>query len=182
MADDSSKRLMELQMEDLQETYGVEKQEKEDRSGRPEDLEIATLYADAWDYEVELELFETELQLIKEHATEEIVKVMKEHFENDERGYDQELRTVVESSLQDEAKLSVIWDTPFSELTEKLNTTFSDYTGDFEKEIKEILIQRWEMYIEVKKEHIKEETDYIKTLGLKPHYAKKIYKRYHGIN
>lgn len=183
MSEKDSKRYMELQMEEMQETFGVEKEakKKEDMSGRPEDLEIATLYEDAWEYEEELELFEQELTLIKENATHEIEAAFEEHFDNEDRNYGQELKAVIESVCEDEAQLEVIRQTPFGELASTLIEKFPSHEGNFETELKSILVNRWNIYIEVKKEHIKEETSYIKTLGLKPHYAKRIYKRYHGI-
>jgi hypothetical protein len=48
-------------------------------------------------------------------------------------------------------------------------------------EIKDIFIARWEMLVEIKKEHIKEEEKEIKVRGLKTYYAERVYKRYHGL-
>lgn len=195
MADKSTKRYMELQMEELQESYGIEKDDigrvAKNDSGREEDAEIAQLYEDAAEYEAELECFEAELEVIKQSAFQEIVASLIRRFPNEAKSYAQELKAVVESGWRQlveveqthpEAQLRLIQATPFSEIVQAFKDAFPDYPGDFESDVKGILVQRWETYIEIKKEHIKEETAYIKTLGLKPHYAKKIYKRYHGID
>jgi len=195
MDDKNSKSYMQLQMEELKEMAGVEagKREdevKEDRSGRPEDAEIAGLYADAAEYEEELARFEQELEVIKACELKGLVTALDERFQGEEQNYAQELKAVVESGWKQfvevdrthpQEQLALIQKTEFGDIAGKLAEAFPEYRGDFEKEVKGLLLKRWGMYIEIKKEHIKEETSYIKAVGLKPHYAKKVYKRYHGI-
>lgn len=188
----SEKSIKELQLEELQEAMGVpvdKKKPKEDMSGRPEDLEIASLYEDCWEYEQELEAFEKEFNAIKESSTIELVDVLIEAFPEEEKNFAAELKTVVETGWKQSVEsgkypkeqLEIIDSVEFGTIAKSLAEAFPSYAGDFEAEVKAILIKRWETYIEIKKEHIKEEVNYIKALGLKSHYAKRIYKRYHGI-
>lgn len=193
MSDKNTKRYMELQMEELKETYGIEKEKKADpknTSGREEDAEIAGLYEDAWEYEEELQVFEAELKVIKAGTLKNITASLSERFPDEERDYAQELKAVILTGwthlvegkgTHPKEQLALIEATELDGLSEKLSNVYPDNAVNFETELKGLLIQRWETYIQIKKEHIKEETDHIKTLGLKPHYAKKIYKRYHGI-
>lgn len=188
----SEKSIKELQLEELQEALGApkEKKPKEDLSGRPEDLEIASLYDDCWEYEQELEVLKKELEAIENNTFKGLVDALIQTFPEEEKDFGQELKTVVETGWKQcvevnqthpKEQLELIQKTDFSEIADKLAEVYPEYDGDFEKEMRDILITRWKMYIEVKKEHIKEEVNYIKALGLKEHYAKRIYKRYHGI-
>jgi ClpP class serine protease len=195
MADKSTKRYLELQMEELKATHGVTQKKqgavsKKPTSGRKEDAEIAKLYEDAAEYQEELKYFEKELEVIKAHACKDILSSLIQTFPNETKNYAQELKAVVETTWKQfvevekshpEEQLLLIQQTELSNIVEKLKTTYPQYEGDFEADVKSILIQRWETYIKIKKEHIKEETNHIKTLGLKPSYAERIYKRYHGI-
>ncbi len=194
MADENAKAYKELQLEELRTMHGVEvdvaKRDPKSRSGRPEDAEIAKLYEDAAEYEGELERFKEELEIIKAHDVKELVSALAERFRDEEQNYAQELKAVVETGWKQrvetdgthpQAQLELVRETAFSAIADKLAEAWPDYEGDFEAELKGMLVQRWELYIEIKKEHIKEETSHIKNLGLKPDYAKKVYNRYHGI-
>jgi len=195
MTDDkNSKRYMELQMEELKDMVADEevapKRDPKRRMGQPQDAEIAELYADAAEYEGELEAFERELELIRSTPFSELPTAFAEFGRSDASQYAQELKAVIETGWKQRVEeagthpaeqLEMIRATPFEQVVSELGKAFPDYEGDFEAELTKMLIARWELYITIKKEHIKEEHSYIKTLGLKTHYAKKVYKRYHGI-
>jgi hypothetical protein len=194
MADENAKAYKELQLEELKTLHGVEvdpvKRDPKSRSGRPEDAEIAKLYEDAAEYEGELERFKEELEIIRNHDVKALASALAASFQDEDQNYAQELKAVIETGWKQrvevdqthpQAQLELVRDTRFGDIAEKLAEAWPGYEGDFEAEIKGMLVQRWELYIEIKKEHIKEETSYIKTLGLKPDYAKKVYNRYHGI-
>lgn len=193
MARNNPKPYMEMQMEELKQMHGVDPaaggNDLHNRSGRPEDEEIANLYADAAEYEAELETFERELEIIRECDLKTLAAALTEQIPGDDQNYARELKAVVETGWKQYAEeggftreqLELVGETAFENLAETLTAANPNYDGDFEDEMKTMLIQRWEMYIAIKKEHIKEETSYIKALGLKPHYAKKVYRRYHGI-
>jgi len=195
MADKDTKRYMELQMEEMKvfHTKDAEKKDsdsKENKSDREKEAEIAKLYEDLAEYEEDLECFEKELEIVKTNELKDISKILTESLLDEERNYEQELKTVLESGwthmvevLQSHPKeqLEIIKDNAFCDVAEKLSTAYPEYNGTFETDIKNLLIQRWETLIAIKKEHIKEEIAEIKTSGLKPHYAKRVYKRYHGI-
>ncbi|HHH19072.1 MAG TPA: hypothetical protein ENK86_00955 [Campylobacterales bacterium] len=185
MEDKNTKRYMELQMEELKETYGVDKEvqprKPKNTSGNPKDAEIAELYEDAWEYEEELVYFENALEIIEANSTAEMVAALSEAFP-EEKNFDAMLRGVVASAWAERAdRLTLIEAIAFSEIVTTLQNSDGDYEGNFEEEVKEVVVNAWKTHIAVKKDHIKEESNYIKALGLKPHYAKKIYKRYHGI-
>jgi len=195
MADKDTKRYMELQMEEMK-TYHAKNAENKDStsknsdSEREKEAEIAKLYEDLAEYENDLECFEKELEIVKTNELKDISKILTESLLDEERNYEQELKTVLESGwthmvevLQTHPKeqLEIIKDNAFCDVAEKLSTAYPEYNGTFETDIKNLLIQRWETLIAIKKEHIKEEIAEIKTSGLKPHYAKRVYKRYHGI-
>lgn len=195
MADKDTKRYMELQMEEMKNfhTQNAEKKDsdsKESKSDREKEAEIARLYEDLAEYEEDLECFEKELEIVKANALKDISKVLTESLQEEERDYEQELKTVLESGwthmvevLQTHPKeqLEIIKNNEFSDVEKKLSAAYPDYSGNFETDIRNLLVQRWETLIAIKKEHIKEEIAEIKTSGLKPHYAKRVYKRYHGI-
>lgn len=194
MAEENAKAYKELQMEELRTMHGIEvdtaRRDPKSRSGRPEDAEIAKLYEDAAEYEAELERFKAELEIIKSHNVKALAAAIAETFQDEEENIAQELKAVVETGWKQRveadlthpaAQLTLVQETAFGDIADKLAEAWPDYEGDFEGELKGMLVQRWELYIEIKKEHIKEETSHIKNLGLKPDYAKKVYNRYHGI-
>lgn len=152
--------------------------------------EIAGLYEDCYEYEMDLEAFQSELEIIKNHELKVLGEALSRELPNDERNYDAELKAVVEAAwnyrvnelgTHPNEQYKLIQGLEFPIMAEQLTQAFPEHEGDFFKEIKEALVQRWELLIEIKKEHIKEEIADIKTAGLKPHYAKRIYKEYHGI-
>lgn len=194
MPDKNAKSYKELQLEELKTMYGVEAgssaRDVESKSGRPEDEEIATLYADAAEYEEELACMERELSLIKTSPLGELAASLGETFPHEAPNYASELKSIVLAGWKQfveggrtypETQLSLIETTEFDRISETLHAAYPDSGNDFEKDLRDLLIRHWETHIEIKKEHIKEEHSYIKALGLKPHYAKRVYKRYHGI-
>lgn len=194
MTEQKAKSYKELQLEELKAEYGidVEPSEKQtvDISGRPEDEEIATLYADAGEYEGELACMEQELELIKETPLNELLSTLCEAFPDEAANYGPQCKAflltgwkqlIEKDSAFTESQLSVIEESPIETLVDALQAAAPESGKDFEKVIRDILIQSWQTHIEIKKEHIKEEHSYIKALGLKPNYAKRVYNRYHGI-
>jgi len=195
MATEETKRYMELQMEELKEACAVTEEEnptpkKKNNNNNSKNAEIAKLYEDAAEYEEDLKSFEAELEIITTNSFADIPKLLVEKFSNDERDYVQEIKNLLEftwKSYTQEQKpnakeqLQIIQSTKLSDLINILTQTYPVYEGDFESEIKELLITRWETLIAIKKEHIKEEITEIKIMGLKPNYVQRIYKQYHGI-
>lgn len=195
MADKETKRYMEMQMEEMK-SFHSDNSEKKDTSSkkknddREKEAEIARLYEDLAEYEEDLECFEKELEVVKNSELKEISKSLTENFPDEERNYEQELKAVLEAAWTDmvevqqthpKEQLDIIKENNFANIEEKLNAAYPDYNGSFEADIRNTLMKRWELLIAIKKEHIKEEIAEIKTSGLKPHYAKRVYKRYHGI-
>ena len=193
MADQETKRYMELQMEEMK-TYHAENAEEKDSTpkndNREKEAEIARLYEDLAEYENDLECFENELEVVHANELKDISSSLTQNFPDEERNYEQELKAVLEAAwthfvevekTHPKEQLEIIKENDFCDIAEKLNTAYPEYNGDFETDIRDILVKRWETLIAIKKEHIKEEIAEIKTLGLKPHYAKRVYKRYHGI-
>ena len=195
MADKDTKRYMELQMEEMK-TFHAKNAEKcdtatkESNSEREKEAEIAKLYEDLAEYEEDLECFEKELEIVKTNELKDISRVLTQSLLDEERDYEQELKTVLEAGwthMVDELKthpkeqLEIIKANAFCDVEEKLTAAYPESNDTFETEIRKLLIQRWETLIAIKKQHIKEEIAEIKTSGLKPHYAKRVYKRYHGI-
>jgi hypothetical protein len=196
MAEQQTKRYMELQMEELKETYGVSEEEKapvakKSTSGDKKDAEIAGLYEDLAEYEEDLKSFEDELTIVKRNEVSDISTALSEEMLESDRDYENELQSImvaawthkveVEQS-HPQAELELIKSTRFNELVMGFNDAFPEYLGSFEDDVKSTLVTRLETLIAIKKDHIKEEVAEIKTAGLKPSYAKRIYKRYHGID
>ena len=184
-----TKLLLELQMEELRATYGITDVGNAPKipSHRPQDAGIAKLYEDIAEYEEEIKYFKQELEIITTTEIKNIVRVLNENLPNSESNYAQELQAVLVAGwthlvqvklTHPTEELTLIKETDFCDVVQKLDP---HYDGDIEADIRAVLIQRWETIIEIKKEHIKEEKNEIKISGLKPDYAEKIYKRYHGI-
>jgi hypothetical protein len=198
MQDENTDRLLELQMKELKETYGVDEVEDAEvapvvkaksTAKNPKDAKLAEMYADAAEYEKELEGFESELEVVNANALKDIPEALSRELPNEDRDYAQELQAIlvaqwthlVETLKTHPAEqLEVVKVTPFVDTVEALSSAFPD-AGDFDKMIRDILVSRWSMLIDIKKEHIKEEMDEIYIAGLKPSFVKRIYKRYHGI-
>lgn len=194
--EDEKKLYLELQMDELkgsllEEDENPTPQKKKTNSNRsPQNAEIAKLYEDAAEYEEDLKGFEEELEIVNANALKDIAAALTDKFPNEDRNYAQELDTIlltgwthfieVEKTHPQE-QLALIKETGFGDVVEKLNASYPDYSGDFEKDVRGLLVKRWENLISIKKEHVKQELDEIKTSGLKPKYAKRVYEKYHGI-
>ena len=195
MATEETKRYMELQMQELKEACAVTEEEnptpkKTKNNNNSKNAEIAKLYEDAAEYEEDLKGFEAELEIVTTNSFADIPQLLVEKFSNDERDYVQEIKNLLELTWKNyvqeqkqnaQEQLQIIQSTELSNLINALTQAYPDYEGDFETEIKEILIARWETLIAIKKEHIKEEIAEIKIMGLKPNYVQRIYKQFHGI-
>jgi len=194
---ESEKLLMELQMEELRASLGITKEEsdtkkKPDNTRSEANAKIAALYEAAGEYEAELERFEAELELIESHGLSELVVVLGEAFPGEDGSVEQELKSVIEAGWRQltEVKqthpveqIALIDGSEFGDMCSKLKTQYPAYEGDFEAQMKEILVKRWEMLIEIKKEHIAEEREEIEEhRGLKPDYARGVYRKYHGLD
>ncbi len=160
-------------MEELQETYAdksVKKETKKDDKFNEKNAKLAELYEDAAEYEEELEQLEKELDIIKNTSFENLIKSLSFNNANN-RDFESELKNIVLSKIDEDKKREV----------ESL--TFEEFSKlNYVDEIKSIIQQHWELLIEIKKEHIKEEHSNLKIMGLKPHFVKKIYKQVNGLN
>jgi len=192
MADQETKRYMELQMEELKAGLADEEDSAPQKSTKDnsKNAKIAEMYEDAAEYEADLKGFEEELEIVNANALKDIAASLIQKFPNEERDYAQELRTILETGwthLVDVEKthpkeqLTLIKETEFGDVVEKLSAAYPDYNGDFEADVRNFLVKRWENLIAIKKEHIKQELAEIKTTGLKPKYVKRVYEQYHGI-
>jgi len=190
--------LKELQMQELRESYGIEPEEeintptymKARNAQKEKNAKIAALYDDIAEYEKNLKGFQAELELIKENTMKHIAIALREKFPKEERDYAKELGAVLEAGWTQlvevaqshpKEQLELIRQTEFGDVAEKLNAQYPEYGGDFEAEIRGILVKRWEILIETIKEHIKDEKYDMKIRGLKPDYVEGVYKKYHGI-
>jgi len=207
MADNSKKLYMEMQMDELKAALAeeedddldpLEKMMKEQAASKKKinknsekDIELAKMYEDAAEYEIELEAFEKELEIVNANQLKDIASVLTQELPDEERDYAQELKNIlvatwthmVETAKTHPAEqLELIKETEFCNIIEILTTAFPDYDGDFEKDVRTILVKRWETLISIKKEHIEEEMEEIYIAGLKPSFVKRIYKQVHGIS
>lgn len=187
-------RYMELQMQELKESYVEDKEEnatiKKAKDNRSKNAELAKLYEDAAEYEADLKGFEEELEIVVSNELKDIASVLKQSFPQEDRDYAQELNYVLEiawtnytqvEKTHPQEQLELIKETEFCNVVDKLTVAYPDYEGDFETDIREALVKRWNMLINIKKEHIKEEFTDMKILNLKPKYVKRVYEQYHGI-
>jgi len=195
MATQETKRYLELQMQELKSVHGVNEEEqkstqKSSKNYNSKNAEIAKLYEDAAEYEEDLKCFEAELAIVNAKQLKDIANALREEFPEEQRDYKQELRTIIETAwthfvevekTHPKEQLDLIKETELSDVVKSLNAKFPDYNGDFELDLKALLVKRWETLIAIKKEHIQEELTEIKILGLKPNYVQRIYKQFHGI-
>lgn len=206
MAENKKKLYMEMQMEELKATLAdgdeddldpLEQMMKEQAASKKKvnknsekERELAKMYVDAYEYEEELESFEKEQEVVKNNNLKDIAAALTKEFPAVKKDYDNDFKAslidtwthnvdIKQSHPQEQ--LDLIKETEFSEIVQKFNTTFPDYEGDFEAEVKLVLVKRWDMLIAIKKEHIDEELEEIYIAGLKPSYVKRIYKQVHGI-
>ena len=193
MAEQKTKRYLELQMEELKATYGDEEKEttpKKPKDNRGKNAEIAKLYEDAAEYEEDLKGFEEELEIVNANALKDIASALTQAFPEEDRDYAQELNTILEigwtyfvedAKTHPKEQLELIKKTEIGDVVEKLNAQYPDFGGDFEKDVRELLVKRWGNLIAIKKEHIAQELAEIKTAGLKPKFVKRAYEQFHGI-
>jgi hypothetical protein len=181
---------MQHHMDTLKQMHGTDadvndKNTRMEKSGQEKDREIAELYEDLYEYKLDLKCFEDELFLIKKHDVTEILDIFEE-YKVDKRDYKKDLVAVlehfwkleVEAENYDTSQLDEINGLEYNEMVDKL----IELNGQDVKEvIKNIFINRWQMLIDIKKDHIKEEEKEIKVSGLKVYYAERVYKRFHGI-
>lgn len=197
MADEEQTRLLELQMEELRASYGIKidktapKNPKSDNSRSANSEKIAKLYEDAAEYEEELKCFEDELVVINANELKDIPSALTKAFPDYDGNYSNELKVVLEAGwtylvevekTHPQEALEIIKETEFTDALEKLNTRFSDPTNDFETDIRNILVKRWEMLVSIKKEHVKEELAEMKLRGMKPDHIRKVYRKFHGLD
>ncbi len=176
------KRLLELQMEELRASYGIAKDAPKsttnnDRSENSR--KIAKLYEDAAEYEEELEMFEKELEIVKNSELKDIAKRLMESFPDYEGDYLKELTAVLEAHWKQFVEVDKTH--PEAQLKLIQEGDFATYSDDFSQEVKNVLIKRWEMLIEIKKEHIAQERTEMKLRGMKPDHIRKVYRKYHGL-
>ncbi len=193
MADQKTKRYLEIQMEELKAAHAVEEDsapKKNNSRDNSKNAEIAKMYEDAAEYEEDLKGFEEELEIVNANELKDIAASLIQKFPNEERDYAQELRTILETGwthFVDVAKthpkeqVELIKETEFGDVVGKLSAAYPDYKGDFETDVRDLLVKRWENLTAIKKEHIKQELAEIKTTGLKPKYVKRVYEQFHGI-
>lgn len=153
-------------------------------------IALAKMWEDAAEYEEELEAFEKELEVIKANSLNDLVAALTQELPNDERDYSRELKSVLEAIWTHKVEtekthpveqLNLIKETEFCDLVEKMATIKPSYEGNFETDVKAVLVQRLEMLISIKKDHIKEEEDELYIAGLKPSFVKRMYKQVHGL-
>ena len=195
MAEKKEKLYLELQMEELKAAHAEEAGEenpvpKKNSRDNSKNAGIAKMYEDAAEYEEDLKGFEEELELVNTNELKDIAASLIQKFPNEERDYAQELRTILEmgwtyfvdvEKTHPKEQLELIKETEFGDIVEKLSAAYPGYNGDFEADVRNFLVKRWENLIAIKKEHIKQELAEIKTTGLKPKYVKRVYEQFHGI-
>ena len=194
MAGDENRRIMEMQKDALKEEHGVDTKDSGPRipanAKSANNKKIAALYDDAGEYESELESFEAEFSILNESALGDLIAKLDNNSPEYEGDYAGELATAVVNAwtqlvevekTHPVEQLELLKKIPFSDMVEKLKASFADYTGDFEAEIKEILVKRWEFLIDIKKEHIADERADMKLRGMKPDHIRKVYYNYRGI-
>jgi len=195
MSEKKEKLYLELQMEELKAAHAKEAGEenpvpKKSTRDNSKNAEIAKMYEDAAEYEEDLKGFEVELEIVNTHELKDIAAALMQEFPDEDRDYTEELRTILETGWRyyvevekthPKEQLELIKETDFGTVVEKLNTAYPHYNSDFEKDVRALLVKRWENLIAIKQEHIKQELAEIKTTGLKPKYVKRVYEQFHGI-
>lgn len=154
-------------------------------------IELAKLYEDIAEYEEELKIFEEELEIINQNELKDIPEKFSKKFPSQNRDYEQEFQNILSATWSHLVKventhsleyLPLITQTSFCNVVEKLNATYPEYDGNFETDVRSILVNRWKTLISIKKEHIKEEETDMKIAGLKPSFVKRLYQKYHAIS
>ena len=194
MAGKENRRIMEMQMDALKDEHGVDIDSSKNRipanARSANNAKIAALYDDAAEYEAELKGFEAELEILNDNALKDLVNKLNENAPEYEGNYEEELSEVfvngwtqlVEGEkTHPKEQLELVNQTGFSDVAEKLNAIFPEYDGDFESELRNILVRRWEFLIDIKKEHVADERADMKLQGMKPDHIRKVYYNYHGL-
>lgn len=156
------KRLLELQIDELGDELGISADEQEfiekakekteaEKKQDADNAKIAELYEDIAEYKESLELFETEVEIVKTTDIDKLAEVLSENNPDYDGDYANEIKEIINKAAG---------------------------SGDDEKTI---LVKRWELLISMIKEHIKEEESDLKTKGLKPDYVKRVYEKVHGL-
>lgn len=182
MAGKENRRIMEMQMDALKEEHGVDIDSSKNRIPKnarsANNAKLAALYEDAAEYEAELKGFEAEFEILNDNTLADLVLKLNANNPEYEGSYAKEVSEVtvngftqlVEAKTQTQEQL---------ELVTKMD--FTSYNGDFETELKEILVKRWEFLISIKKEHVADERADMKLQGMKPDHIRKVYYNYHGL-
>ncbi len=194
MAEKKEKLYLELQMEELKAAHADAAEDnstpKNNDKMNSKNAEIAKMYEDAAEYEDGIKAFEEELEIVNANALKDIAAALIQKFPNEERDYAQELKNILEmgwthlvevEKTHPKEQLELIKETEFGDVVEKLNAAYPDYDGDFEADVRNFLVKRWENLIAITQDHLKEELAEIKTTGLKPKYVKRVYEQFHGI-
>lgn len=194
MAGKENRRIMEMQMDALKDEHGVEIDGSANRIPKnarsANNAKLAKLYEDAGEYEAELEGFEEELEIINDNILGDIAALLIQKFPKEERNYGEELKAVLEAGWKNlveveethpKEQLELIKETDFGDVVDKFNAVYPEYNGDFETDVRDILVKRWEFLIDIKKEHISDERAEMKLQGMKPDHIRKVYYNYHGL-
>ena len=182
MENEDQSRLLELQMQDLKASYGIAKDAPKsttnnDRSENSR--KIAALYEDAAEYEEELETFEKELEIVQNNDVKDIVNTLTTTFPNYEGDYLKELKALLEAYWTQFVEVDKTH--PEEELQQIKKLELSEYNDELSTKVKNALIKRWEMLVNIKKEHVAEERAEMKLRGMKPDHIRKVYRKYHGL-
>lgn len=206
MADDSKKLYMEIQMEELKASL-VDDEDEEDldpleqmmqeaatekkvNKNSEKEKELAKMYIDAYEYEQELEVFEKEFAVVKANDLKDIATALRQEFPEVQRDYENEFKAALVTTWthhievkqsHPQEQLDLIEENEFNDVVASFETKYPNYEGDFAKEVKIVLVKRWENFISIKKAEIEEELEEIYIAGLKPSYVKRIYKQVNGL-
>jgi len=195
MAKEETKLYLEMQMDELKSSLEDKEEKtspKKTKEKDPQHAEMAKLYEDAAEYEEDLRIFEEELEIVNSNPLNKIASALIKTFpeEDKERDYKKELNNIIDigwthavevQKTHPIEQLSLVKETEFSDVVDKLSATYPEYEGNFEDEVRSLLVKRWENLIAIKEEHVKQEHAEIKTAGLKPKFVKRAYQQYHGI-
>lgn len=193
-AREETQRLMELQMDALKKEHGVEVDSSKNRIPKnarsANNAKLAALYEDAGEYEAELACFEEEFEVINDNEVKDITDALIKKFPEYEGDYAKELKDILKAGwtqlvevekTHTKEQLELVAKTEFCDVVQSLSTGFPSHSGDFEVDVREVLVKRWEFLIDIKKEHIADERADMKLQGMKPDHIRKVYRNYHGI-
>ena len=101
MSEQKTKRYLELQMEELKAAHEEETGEevaapKKNRARNERNAGIAKMYEDAAEYEEDLKGFEEELETVNRNELKDIAVALTKGFPDEDRDYAQELRTILD--------------------------------------------------------------------------------------